>query len=110
MGLKPRIMYIEDKSSGLTGPARIGRVTFSKTGRTLHYQGRQFRSLKGHGFKANYHDIATGDHFWITGPSRRGGDQLYATNIRVPIDADVLEEYWCEIRNAPERVKEQSTL
>lgn len=28
-------MYIEDKSTGLTGPARIGRVSFSKTGQTL---------------------------------------------------------------------------
>ena len=33
--MKSRIMYIECKSDGLTGPARIGRVTFSKTGRTL---------------------------------------------------------------------------
>jgi len=103
-------MYIEDKSSGLTGPARIGRVTFSKAGRTLHYRGREFRSLKGHGFKANYQDVTTGEQFWISGPSRRGGDQLYATNIRVPIDPDVREEYWCDIRNAPERIAEHSTL
>jgi hypothetical protein len=29
-----RIMYIERKAESLNGPARIGRVTFSKTGRT----------------------------------------------------------------------------
>ena len=34
---KNRIMYIEYKGSGLTGPARIGRVRFSKTGQTLYY-------------------------------------------------------------------------
>lgn len=28
---KTRIMYIEDKSENLNGPARIGRVTFSKS-------------------------------------------------------------------------------
>jgi hypothetical protein len=32
---KTRIMYIERKAEGLNGPARIGRVTFSKTGRTI---------------------------------------------------------------------------
>ena len=49
--VKPRIMYIESKADGLTGPARIGRVTFSKTGRTLHYRGDAFRSLKGAGLE-----------------------------------------------------------
>jgi hypothetical protein len=29
--MKSRIMYIEDKGGGLIGPARIGRVTFSKS-------------------------------------------------------------------------------
>ena len=48
-----RIMYIECKAGELTGPARIGRVTFSKTGRTLYYRGQTFQSLKGQGFKAN---------------------------------------------------------
>ena len=55
-----RIMYIEQKAGGLTGPARIGRVTFSKTGRTLYYQGQKFQSLKGAGFKSNYYDLDTG--------------------------------------------------
>ena len=48
-----RIMYIECKAGSLTGPSRIGRVTFSKTGRTLYYRGQTFQSLKGAGFKSN---------------------------------------------------------
>lgn len=44
------IRYIEDKSGGLMGPVRIGRVMFSKTGRTIYYRGRSFQSLKGLGF------------------------------------------------------------
>jgi hypothetical protein len=58
--MKSRIMYIESKAAGLTGPARIGRVTFSKTGKTLYYQGRSFQSLKGDGFKSNNYDIESG--------------------------------------------------
>jgi len=33
--MRTRMMYIEDKSRDLTGPCRIGRVRFSKTGATL---------------------------------------------------------------------------
>ena len=61
---------MECKDEGLTGPARIGRVTFSKTGATLTYKGREFKSLKGGGFKANYYDIATGEWYWIPGRGR----------------------------------------
>ena len=43
--MKPRVMYIENKSTGLSGSARIGRVTFSKTGKSLYYQGRRFQTL-----------------------------------------------------------------
>ena len=56
-------MYIEDKSGQLVGPARIGLVTFSKTGRTIYYQGKSFRSLRGNGFKANYFEVDSGDHY-----------------------------------------------
>ena len=75
---KTRIMYIEDKSDGLNGPARIGRVTMSKSGRSLHYGGRAFQSLGGTGFKANYFDVETDDHFWISGPRKDGRDRMRA--------------------------------
>lgn len=96
---KMRIMYIEDKSDGLNGPASIGRVTFSKTGQSVHYDGRTFQRLKGGGFKANYIDEATGDHFWISGPRKDGQDRLYPTStMPIEIDADVEAEYWKSIR------------
>ena len=66
---KTRIMYIEFKGDGLTGPARIGRVTFNRTGATLYYGGKAFQSLKGGGFKANYFDVESGEHYWILWPS-----------------------------------------
>ena len=96
---KTRIMYIEDKSVGLDGPARIGRVTFSKSGRSLHYGGRTFQSLKGSGFKANYYDVETGAHFWISGPRKDGKDRLYEGTAKpVEVDADVAKEYWTTVR------------
>ena len=98
---KTRIMYIEFKGDGLTGPARIGRVTFNRTGATLYYGGKAFQSLKGGGFKANYFDVESGEHYWISGPRRDGADALYRTNIRTEIDEDVREEYWTTIRKRP---------
>ena len=73
---KSRIMYIERKAESLNGPARIGRVTFSKTGQTLEYQGKKFQ--KARGYKWNYFNIETGDHYWISGPRKDGQDRLYS--------------------------------
>jgi len=65
--VRARIMYIENKSQGLTGPCRIGLVRFSKSGATLYYGDRAFKSLTGSGFKANYFDQVSGEQFWISG-------------------------------------------
>jgi hypothetical protein len=94
---KTPIMYIEDKSAGLNGPARIGRVTLSKSGRSIHYNGRTFQRFQG--YKANYFDTETGDKFWISGPRKDGEDRLYSTSaMPVEVDADVEAEYWRDIR------------
>lgn len=105
MAHKTRIMYIEYKGGDLTGLARIGRVTYSKTGATVYYRGKQFRSLNGSGFKANYYDVETGENYWISGPHKDGRDALYDTNIRPEIDDDVSEEYWTQIRKRPAKPK-----
>lgn len=102
-----RIMYIECKAGNLTGTARIGRVVFSKTSRTLYYGGLTFQSLKGAGFKSNYYAVETGDDYWISGPKRRGGDGLYGGGSPIEIDEDVRKEYWRDIRRQPERVNER---
>lgn len=99
---KTRIMYIEDKSAGLNGPARIGRVTYSKTGQSIYYGARTFQRLGGQGFKANYFDAETGDQFWISGPRKDGQDRLHpSSSMPVEIDADVHDEYWNDIRGCP---------
>ena len=98
---KTRIMWIERKD-GLAGPARIGRVTFSKTYSSIHYQGKTFRSLDGRGFKANYIDADTREEYWISGCRKDGRDALYSTDAE--IDEDVREEYWTEIRKLPAEV------
>jgi|SRR6266852_1660465 len=97
--MRSRIMYIESKAEGLNGPARIGRVTFSKTARSLYYGGKAFQKFKG--YKANYFDVETGEKYWISGPRQDGEDRLYVSNLPVEIDPDVREEYWTKIRKHP---------
>jgi hypothetical protein len=100
MSHKTRVVYIEYKENDISGPAWIGRLTFSKTGKTLYYKGRRFASLKGKGFKANYFDEETGDHYWISGCKKDGTDALYSTTVE--IDENVMEEYWTDIRRRPD--------
>lgn len=105
--MESRITYIERKGDGISGPARIGRVTFSKSGKSVYYKGRRFHTLSGGGFKANYYDCETGEHYWISGCKKRGVDRLYAGTIA--IDDDVRDEYWIEVRSLPER-KDQKLI
>lgn len=101
--MKSRIMYIEEKSleGGLLGVARIGRVEFSKTGKSIYYDGKTFQSTKE--FKANYVEISTGTLYWISGCKKDGTDRLYGERLPIYIDDDVREEYWVEIRKMPEK-------
>ena len=101
--MKSRIMYIEFKPDDIMGPGRIGRVFFSKTGRTLYYDGKTFQSLKGAGFKSNYVELESGDRYWISGCKRDGTDRLHGLSVPVEIDDDVREDYWTEIRGQPDR-------
>lgn len=96
-------MYIERKN-GLSGEARIGRVTWSKTKRTIWYRGQRLETLKGRGFKANYFDVDTGNEYWVSGCKKSGGDTLYGGLVH--IDDDVREEYWVRIRGLPDRIGE----
>ena len=95
--MKSRIMYIERKAGSISGEARIGRVKFSKTGRTMYYDGKEFVKIKS-GFKDNCIETSTNDEYWISGCKKDGSDALYKPK-PTPIDDDVREEYWSVIRN-----------
>jgi hypothetical protein len=84
-------MNIERKDGDISGPARIGRVTFSKSNKLIYYKEKTFETLKGHGYKANYFDVDTGEHYWISGCRKDGRDALYSTDVE--IGDEVLDEY-----------------
>lgn len=102
---RQRVMYIEQKP-GLAGHARIGRVLFSKSGRTIYYTGHRLQSLDGRGYKANYFNVDSGLEYWITGCRKDGRDTLYPATVE--IDEDIREQYWLEIRNRPDCISQTS--
>ena len=90
MAHEERVMYVELKSGNDRGPAWIGRVRYSKTGRTAFYRGRTL--MRSQGVSGNHIDEATGEEFWISG-KRDGTDRHWAGGGPVEIDSDVLDEY-----------------
>ena len=99
-GKQTRIMYIECKSGkGHCGGARICRVAFSNSGRTLYFRGLVLQRRTWTLHHGNYLDINTGLEYWVSGPKRNGQDRHWAGGGPVRVEPDVVEEYWRDIRN-----------
>jgi hypothetical protein len=87
-------MYVENKDGDLDGvSARIGWVTFSKTGQSIYYRGRTLQSSSGRGIRGNYVDVDTGEEFWVSGVKQRGSNAHPHEAVRIEIDADAAAEY-----------------
>jgi hypothetical protein len=85
-------MYVELKTGfSDNGPAWIGKVRFSKTGRTAYYTGHNLRRYNG--VLGNYIDSETREEYWIPGVKRDGTDRHWAGAGPVDIDGDVRNEY-----------------
>jgi len=106
IAMQDRIMFVEYKGlNSLAGTARITRLQFSQTGKSVYYRKRLLQSVKS-GYKYNHVNTETGERYWISGPKKKGDDTLYPGIIH--IDEDVREDYWLKIREEPERVNESS--
>lgn len=93
-GKSRRLMYVENKSeAGDRGEARIGWVTFSKTGRSVRYRGKRYQRINGGGVAGNYFDAESGDEYWISGVKKTGTNRHWAGGGSVIIDKDAEAEY-----------------
>ena len=96
------LRYIELKSGyGDNGPAWIGYVTSSKTGRTLYFNERGLLKLKGQrraDSGGNYVDVETGEGFWVSGVKKNGEDRHWAGSGKVLVEAAALTEYLKTVR------------
>ena len=61
---RKEIMYIELKTGfDDNGPAWIGKVEYSKSGKTIYFDDKAFQSLEGSGIAGNYFDVETREEF-----------------------------------------------
>lgn len=89
------IMYVELKTGqGDRGAAWISRVRYSKSGRSVHFKGRELLNIGGRGIGYNFMDVATGDGYWVSGPKKNRQDRHWAGGGPVEIDDDVRDEYF----------------
>lgn len=96
------LRYIELKSGySDNGPAWIGYVQQSKSGRTMYFNGRGLMKLKGQrrgDSGGNYVDMETGESFWVSGVKMNGEDRLWAGSGKVLIEAAAVAEYLAAIK------------
>ncbi|MEH6808418.1 MAG: hypothetical protein V7651_06165 [Hyphomonas oceanitis] len=91
-GQKRRVMYVENKSGEIDGvAARIGWVTFSKSGQSVHYRERTL--TKANGVAGNFVDVENGDEYWVSGIKKRGSNVHWAEGVAVVIDDDARDAY-----------------
>ena len=88
--MKPQLKYIELKTGySDNGPAWIGKVEFSKSGKTVYFNGRAFKG-NGHGY---CFDIETKETYWISGIKKNGQDRHWAGNGKIMLDRQFVNEY-----------------
>ena len=92
--MKPEILYIELKSGfSDNGPAWIGKVQFSKSGKTLYFNNSALKKLKKPGISANHFDIETGEEYWVSGVKKNGQDRHSAGKGHIMIERNSTEDY-----------------
>lgn len=91
--MKPKIMYIEQKSAGHSGLAWIGFVEFSKSGQTVYFDNKALKKLKNTGISGNHFDIETGEEYWISGVKKNGEDRHKFGGGKIMLDKNSIAEY-----------------
>jgi len=66
------IKYIELKSGySDDGPAWIARISYTKSGKSIYFNNKLLKPLKGSGVYGNYFDIETDDEYWVSGVKKQ---------------------------------------
>lgn len=90
ISVKSELKYIELKSGySDDGPAWIGYVEYSKTGKTVYFDDKAFGG-KVHG---GCSELETGDIYWITGIKEDGNNRHIFGRGVIQIQDTAVEEY-----------------
>jgi len=87
-------MYIELKTGySDNGPAWISHVTFSKTGRTIYFNGKALKRIQGGGIAGNYYEVETGNEYWVSGVKKTGTNRHWAGAGKIQLDVNAVDEF-----------------
>ena len=92
--MRIEIKYIELKSgfSG-NGPAWIGLVSFSKSGKTIYFDGKAFQRMGSARIQGNFMDIESGNEYWISGVKKDMSDRHKFGGGKILVEKRILSEY-----------------
>lgn len=92
--MRTELKYIELKSGfSDNGTAWIGLVSFSKSGKTIYFDGKAFQSLNGMGISGNYFELESGDEYWISGVKKDMSDRHKFGGGKIYVEKRILSEY-----------------
>ncbi len=92
--MKPELKYIELKTGfSNNGSTWIGMAEFSKSGRTVYFNGKALKNSNAQGIAGNYYDIESGDEYWISGIKKNGADRHWAGGGKIMIDRNMIDLY-----------------
>ena len=92
--MKSEIKYIELKSNySHNGPAWIGLVFFSKTGKTIYFNGKAFQRIGSSRIRGNFYDIETMEEYWISGVKKNMSDRHKFGNGKIQVERRIIEQY-----------------
>jgi hypothetical protein len=88
--VKTEIKYIELKTGYAdNGPAWIGQVEFSKSGKTMYFNNH---ALKGNGH-GGCRDLETGEIYWVSGVKKNEENRHWAGNGKIMVDKEIVDQY-----------------
>jgi len=88
--MRQKLIYVELKTGySDDGPAWIGKAFFSKSGKTIYFNGL---ILVGSG-KGICFAIESRDKYWTSGIKKNGQDRHWAGKGKINIDKEAINEY-----------------
>jgi hypothetical protein len=92
--MENELKYIELKEGfSHDGPAWIGLVSYSKSGRTIYFNGKAFQSIGSSRSRGNYYDIESGEEYWISGVKKDMTDRHQFGTGKINVDTRIVDNY-----------------
>jgi len=95
--MKSEIKYIELKTGGHSGPAWIGLVSYSKSGRTVYFNGKAFQRIGSARVRGNFYDIESMEEYWISGVKKDLTDRHQFGTGKILVEERIVADYLKQI-------------